>query len=92
MAHEELFTSLLYPHVFDADVTRVMGVAYEAAKSMLHDRGQPALVREVIARKIVDLAGMGERDPEALARRALEELGLQVSADTKLGGEEAIGE
>ena len=75
------FASLLYPHVFDALATRVMGIAYDIAQRMLRDTGQPAVVQEVIARKIVELAAIGERDPDNLARHALEELGLSVNAE-----------
>lgn len=75
------FSSLLYPYVFDAETTRLMAVAHDAALRMLHDKGQPAVVREVIARKIIDLAGAGERDPNRLARHALEDLGLRINIE-----------
>lgn len=61
---------------FDADTTRIMGEAYDKATRGLHDRGQPALVQEVIAKRIIDIAATGERDPEQLAKRALEALGI----------------
>jgi hypothetical protein len=43
---------------------------------MLHDRGQPQVVQEIIAKRIIDIAMTGERDPDELARRALQALGL----------------
>ena len=53
-----------------------MGEAYDTARGELHDYGQPALVNEVLAKRIIDIAEKGERDPENIARRALEELGV----------------
>lgn len=44
---------------------------------MLHDKGQPALVQEVIARRIVEIAKAGERDPNKICQRVLTDLGLQ---------------
>ena len=66
----------LQDRVFDAEVTRVMGDAYDKARKMLHDRGQPHVVLEIIAKRIILIAETGERDPDAIARRALKALGL----------------
>jgi hypothetical protein len=62
---------------FDPETIEVMGKAYDKAKRRLHDTGQPALVQEVIARRIIDIAATGERDPDQIARRALEALGVE---------------
>jgi len=62
---------------FDKEATRVMGEAYDQARKMLHDRGQPDVVQEIIAKRIIDIAATGERDPDELARRALDALGLK---------------
>jgi hypothetical protein len=48
---------------------------------MLHDKGQPDVVQEVIARRIIDFASTGEREPGELARRALRALGLTSDLD-----------
>jgi hypothetical protein len=61
---------------FSPDVTQIMGEAYDHATRGLHDTGQPALVQEIIAKRIVDLAGSGERDPQKLANLALQSLGI----------------
>src|SRR5580765_2405605 len=45
---------------FGADAARVMGEAYDKARRMLHDTGQPHLVQEIIAKKIIDIATTGE--------------------------------
>lgn len=63
---------------FDHEALRQMGVAYDRAQRLLHDRGQPEVVQELIARAIIDIAVRGERDPEKLAREALNALGLDV--------------
>jgi hypothetical protein len=63
---------------FDDEALRLMGIAYDNAQRLLHDRGQPALVQELIARAIIDVAAGGERDPDILARESLKALGLNV--------------
>jgi hypothetical protein len=50
-------------HAFDEVMTRILGEAFDAACQELHDKGQPAIVREVIAKRIIDAAVRGERDP-----------------------------
>jgi hypothetical protein len=61
---------------FDPEMTQIMGEAFERAAKGLHDRGQPAVVQEIIAKRIIDLAGYGERDPEKIANMALKSLGI----------------
>jgi hypothetical protein len=53
-----------------------MGEAFDAATRELHDTGQPALVCEIIAEHIIDIAAKGERDPKQIALRALDALGI----------------
>ncbi|MEA2960442.1 MAG: hypothetical protein QOI46_540 [Alphaproteobacteria bacterium] len=65
------------PHLdgqkFDPETIRVMGLAFEMALVALRlaDRGD--LANEVLARKIMDLAKAGERDPERLCEGVLHE-------------------
>jgi hypothetical protein len=69
--------SFLKCHAFDDDSVRIMSEAYDAAARELPDTGhQPALVREVLAKRIIDIAGKGWRDPRQLEQRALDELGI----------------
>jgi hypothetical protein len=68
----------LKDRAFDATATRVMGEAYDRARRMLHDKGQPHVVQEIIAKRIIDIAATGERDPDELARRALRAVGLDM--------------
>ena len=41
---------------FDDEATRLMGEAFDAACKGLQDTGQPALVREIIAKRIIEAA------------------------------------
>jgi hypothetical protein len=61
--------------VFDDHATKVMGQAFEAACKDLHDTGQPDLIYEVIAKRIIEAADFGERDPDKLRDRALTAFG-----------------
>ena len=53
-----------------------MGKAFDKARQMLHDRGQPDIVNEIIARRIIELAEAGEHDPDRLCERALATFGI----------------
>ena len=59
---------------FDDDATQVMGKAFDRASQTLHDNGQPDLVRQIIAKRIIEVARNGERDPDELCARALQAL------------------
>jgi hypothetical protein len=56
---------------FDDEATRIMGEAFDAACKDLHDTGQPIIVKEVIAQRIIKAATKGERDPVRLRNAAL---------------------
>lgn len=64
--------------VFDYAATEVMGAAFDAACKALHDTGQPPIVQEVIAQRIIAAARTGERDFKRLRHAAL--AGLRGSA------------
>jgi hypothetical protein len=70
--------------VFDDRITKVMGEAFDSACNELHDTGQPAIVYEVIAKRIIDGAKNGERDPVRLRNAALAALGF--GSDDKQAG------
>jgi hypothetical protein len=59
--------------VFDDHATKVMGEAFEAACKDLDGAGQHTY--EVIARRIIEAAKSGERDPEKLRDWALTAFG-----------------
>jgi hypothetical protein len=65
---------------FDDDTTRIMGEAFDAACVGLQDTGQPALVREIIAKRIIEAAKKGERDPARLRAAGLAALGYDREA------------
>lgn len=56
---------------FDDADTKALGDAFDGACAALHDTGQPALVHEIIARRIIVAARKGERDVKRLRQDAL---------------------
>jgi hypothetical protein len=65
---------------FDPETARLMGLAFEMALASLRS-GCTDPLREALARKIIELAKTGERDPERLCEGALNDLPT-VSAST----------
>jgi len=65
---------------FDDEATRIMGEAFEAASKGLHDSGQTALVREIIAKRIIKAATRGERDAVRLRNAGLAALAIDREA------------
>ena len=63
----------------DDETTRIMGEAFDAACGGLRDTGQPALVREIIAKRIVEAAKKGERDPGRLHAAGLGRFGIRLA-------------
>ena len=57
--------------VFDDAATKVMGEAFDAACKALHDTGQPHVLYEVMARRIIAAARTGVRDVARLSEAAL---------------------
>ena len=45
--------------VFDDRTTKIMGEAFDAACKDLHDTGQPSIVYEVVATRIIEAAKSG---------------------------------
>jgi len=62
--------------IFDDNATKIIGEAFDSACKELHDKGQPEIVYEVIAKRIIDAAKKGERDPIQLRKAGLTALGL----------------
>jgi hypothetical protein len=57
---------------FDSQALAAMDEAFEAACKALDDTGQPYIVREIIAERIIEAARrLGERDPARLVNAAL---------------------
>jgi hypothetical protein len=64
-------TRLLHGAAFSPDEVAVLSGAFEAALRELRlvDRSDPAV--ELVAKRIIDLAGRGERDPVRLREGAV---------------------
>ena len=54
---------------FDPATVKVLCDAYDKARKSLHDRGQPSIVREVIAARLISLAAQGGRDADRLCEK-----------------------
>jgi hypothetical protein len=63
--------SFVTPGEFDPEALKVMVEAFDAALKALDDGGQPKIVLEVIAQRIIEAAKRGERDPARLVEAAL---------------------
>lgn len=61
---------------FDSETTAVLGAAFDKAMADLHDTGQPEIVKEAMAKRMITLAAKGERNPERLRAAALAALGV----------------
>ena len=72
------FRHLLETGVFSPDEVAAMAQAYDTVRKKLHDRGQPAIVNEIIAKKIIELARLKALNAQELADRALASFGLSV--------------
>ena len=67
--------SFLQDRDFDAEAIKAIGEAFNSAcKDVVAD--QPDIVKEVIAKRIIEAARKGERDPLRLCAKALDALGL----------------
>jgi hypothetical protein len=61
---------------FDAETTALICQAFDKTCRALHDRGQPESVKEIIAKRVIEIAGRGERDPDKMCEAALASLGV----------------
>lgn len=74
MAIRKMLEEVVFPPEDIAGLT----TAYEAALQLLRltDRADP--VTEIIAKKIIEIARSGERDPSKICARAIKELGIPL--------------
>jgi hypothetical protein len=69
-------------HRFDAETVRLMGIAFEMALVVLERTdGTVSPTRDAVAKKIIDLAKAGERQPGRLCDAALQALGVAIVSD-----------
>jgi hypothetical protein len=58
---------------FDPETRRVIGVAFEMTRTALHLSGRGDGANEIIAKRIIELAKTGERNPDLLCEGVLKE-------------------
>ena len=56
---------------FSDTLTKLMGDAFDAACRELRDMGQPPVVQEIMAKRIIEAVQRGERNPTRLRDAAL---------------------
>jgi hypothetical protein len=61
---------------FSPEEIETMAAAYEVVRKKMHDRGQPPLVYELIAKKIIELGKIKALDSKEMAERVLASFGL----------------
>ncbi len=61
---------------FDPEATKAMGQAFDRACQRLNWAARPSILNEGIAKQIIEIAGMGERDPDRMCNQVLRALGL----------------
>ena len=67
-------TTYLNGKWFDPETKRILGLAFELVSITLRIEGSDDHVKQAIAAKIIELAKAGERNPDLLCERALEEI------------------
>jgi hypothetical protein len=73
-------TNYLNGRYVDPETRRVMGVAFEMARSALRLPDRDDAIIALIAEKIIQLAEAGERNPDLLCENALNDLQAIVKA------------
>jgi hypothetical protein len=63
--------SLFSEAAFSPEQTQVMGLAYERACLTLPGNGYASILKEIIARRIIEAAQRGELDPQRLYEEAV---------------------
>jgi hypothetical protein len=79
--------ALLSDAAFDSETTQLLGAAFEDAwedvkssGSGLAEGSEAALTRELLAKRIIELAQRGERNPDRLVESALDHLAKSRAA------------
>jgi hypothetical protein len=78
-------TRFLQGFICDPETKRVMGVAYEMTLVSLRLADRDDLATESVAKKIIELAQAGERDPDRLCERALGALAANSASPPQAG-------
>jgi hypothetical protein len=61
---------------FDQETIRNLALAFDYVQAELREHGKLVLMEDVLAKRIVQLAESGERDPEKLCEAILTEHGI----------------
>ena len=82
--------ALLSNAAFDSEDTELLGAAFEAAWEKLKTAGsalaegaEAALTRELLAKRIIEIAKRGERNPGRLVENALDHLARSRAASNR---------
>jgi len=62
---------------FDAETTALMCEAFDKSCQTLRGSSQLDSIRDSIARRIIEIAGNGERDPNRMCEAALSSIGIR---------------
>jgi hypothetical protein len=84
-------TPFLNGEYFDPETKRVVGVAFEAARAALRISDMTDPLLPLVAKKIIELAKAGERDPDLLCERSLTELGQRLLSVSRLAKDSESG-
>jgi hypothetical protein len=68
------FTPYLNGERFEPETKRVLGVAFEQVCIALRIGNSDDDIKQAIANKVIELAKAGERNPDILCERALEDI------------------
>jgi hypothetical protein len=90
--------ALLSDAAFDSETTELLGAAFEAAWEKVNAAGsalaegpEAASTRELLARRIIELAKRGERNLDRLVESALDHLAKsQAASDSALPTQSAV--
>ena len=55
---------------FDPETTALLGAVYDSAIAKINGQAELEVVGELVARRIITMASIGERDPERLRKAA----------------------
>jgi hypothetical protein len=61
---------------FDSNTTKIMDEAFDKCRQALNWVQRPPVLNEGLAKRIIEIAKTGERDPDRLCSLALKALGL----------------
>jgi hypothetical protein len=64
-------SSYLDGEQFDPETQRIMGLAFELTRAALRISNQDDIAPDIIAKKVIEFAKAGERDPERICDYAL---------------------